>query len=223
MTITTNFLIHVLIFGAIIILGQIMLQMKWYGIQIWKSIPVTIIVILTGLLGSQLWFFIENLYFSGRSLYGAVFLCPIVFFPVARLLKVRYGEMMDLIAPSGCLVLGLAKLQCMKDGCCGGKFLFVNEERIHVHFPSQIVEFVVFILIAIALIILAHNPKMRTKIYPLAMILYGICRFILDFFRDTTPNFMIGLSKGSFWSLCSFLLGIGAMVFIYIKSRRKSK
>jgi len=223
MTITTSFLYYVLILGAIAVLGQIALQMHWYKVRLWKSIPAVIVVILTGLFGSQLWFFVENLYFEGRSLYGAVFLCPVVFFPVSKLLKIRYGEMMDFIAPSGCLVLGLAKLQCMRDGCCGGKFLYMDENRINVHFPSQLVEFFVFIVIAVILIILSHNPRMRTKIYPYAMLSYGACRFVLDFFRDTTPNFLFGLTKGSFWSVCSFVLGLGALLFIHYKDRQYRK
>ena len=195
MFITTQFLFFVLILGAVLVYGQITLQMKWYGVSLWKSLPVTIIVILTGLFGSQFWFFVENGFFEGRSLYGAVFLCPIAFYPVAKILKVSYGEIMDFIAPAGCFVLGLAKAQCMRDGCCEGKILYINEDRVYIRFPSQIVEFFVFIVIAIILVLLSRKLKLRKTIYPIAMIMYGNARFFLDFFRDTEASFLLGLSK----------------------------
>lgn len=223
MLITTEFLIWVLLLGAIIVFFQIALQMKWYNISVWKSFPVTIIVILTGLIGSQLWFFIENGIFGGRSLYGAVFLCPIVFYPVAKVLKISYGEIMDTIAPAGCFVLGLSKMQCMRDNCCYGKVLYINDEWISVRFPSQIVEFFVFIVIAIILVLLSRKIKLRKTIYPIAMIVYGIARFFLDFFRDTPASFLLGLSKGSFWSLCSFIIGTISLVFVLINKKKREE
>lgn len=223
MVINTQFLFFVLILGAFLVYGQITMQMKWYGVSTWKSVPTTIIVIFTGLIGSQLWFFIENGFFEGRSLYGCVFLCPIVFFPVSKLIKVNYGEIMDFIAPAGCFVLGLAKAQCMRDGCCEGKILYMNEDRIFVRFPSQIVEFFVFTIIAIFLFLLSRNIKFRNKIYPLAMVIYGTARFFLDFFRDTEASFLLGLSKGSFWSLCSFVIGIAILAIMKYKGKKAEK
>ena len=221
MVITTEFFLLVLILGAVLIYCQITMQMKWYRVSLWKSIPVTVIVILTGLLGSQLWFFIENGFFEGRSLYGAVFLCPIVFYPVAKILRVSYGEIMDFIAPAGCFVLGLAKMQCMRDGCCEGKILYMNEDRVFVRFPSQIVEFFVFVAIAIVLVLLSRKIVLRKKIYPLAMIIYGVARFFLDLLRDTEASFLLGLSKGSFWSLCSFVIGVTAFTIITLRGKRQ--
>lgn len=220
MIINTEFLLFVLILGALLIYCQITLQMRWYKIAAWKSLPVTLFVILTGLAGSYLWFFIENGYFSGRSLYGAVFLCPIVFSFVAKMLKIQYGEVMDVIAPAGCFVLGLAKVQCMRDHCCEGKVLFMNEDRVWVRFPSQIVEGVVFIVIAVFLLVLSRKKSLRTMIYPIAMIIYGIARFFLDFLRDTDVSFLFGLSRGSFWSLCSLIIGIISLVIIVLRKRQ---
>ena len=221
MVITTEFLFFVLVLGAALIYCQITMQMKWYGVAVQKSLPVTIIVMLTGLFGSQFWFFVENGFFEGRSLYGAVFLCPIVFYPAAKVLKIRYGEIMDFIAPAGCFVLGLAKMQCMRDACCEGKILYMNENRVWVRFPSQIVEFFVFIAIAIFLFLLSRKIALRKKIYPLAMVIYGVARFFLDFFRDTEASFLLGLSKGSFWSLCSFIIGATVLIIIKVKEKKQ--
>ena len=127
---------------------------------------------------------------------------------------------MDFIAPAGCFVLGLAKIQCMRDACCEGRILYMNEDRIWVRFPSQIVEFIVFTIIAISLFLLSRRPAHRRKIYPLAMVIYGIARFFLDFFRDTEASFLLGLSKGSFWSLCSFVIGVAALVIIHLGKKK---
>lgn len=210
----SGFLYEVLILGGGVIFLQITLQMKWYKVKLWKSIPLMLAIIIVGLCSSQFWFFVENLYFGGRSLYGAVFLCPIFLYPMAKCLKVPYGEIMDFAAPAGCFVLGLAKVQCMKSGCCIGKVIYTDEDYVKVRFPSQFVEFVVFILIALILLILSRNKKLRRHIYPIAMIVYGFSRFILNHFRDVEQNYLFGLSQGAFWSLCSLFIGIGALVFM---------
>ncbi|MBQ6802393.1 MAG: prolipoprotein diacylglyceryl transferase, partial [Oscillospiraceae bacterium] len=62
---------------------------------------------------------------------------------------------------------------------------------------------------------------LRKKIYPLAMVIYGVARFFLDFFRDTEASFLLGLSKGSFWSLCSFIIGVIALVIINNKEKKQ--
>lgn len=215
MAITADFFYGVLVLGAALILVQIILQMKWYQIKIWKSIPLVITIILVGLYSSRFWFFVENLYFGGRSLYGAVFLCPVFLYPLAKCLKIQYGEIMDFAAPAGCFVLGLGKFHCMQVGCCGGKVIYVNADYFKIRFPSQIVECVAFIVIALLLLVLSHNIKFRRHIYPIAMVAYGVIRFVLNYFRDVQYNYPFGLSQGSFWSLCSIIIGTGVLMFMH--------
>lgn len=197
------------------------IQVKWYGISSKKFVPIVLIIVVSAVIGTKLWFFVENGYFGGRSLYGAVIFPSVVFVFASKLLDIPYWKAMDFVSPGGCLIAGVAKLQCLKDGCCQGRFMFYNKENALMRFPSQIVEMVVFFLIVLILMIMASKPKFRTKIYPWSLILYGGTRFFLDFLRETVPSYLFGLSAGSFWSLCSFI--IGAAILVVMKRKEKNK
>jgi len=67
-------LLTALIIGAVLMCILTALQMKWYQVPVWKSAVVSAAMIGTGLIGSEVWFYLENGYWEGRSFYGAVFL-----------------------------------------------------------------------------------------------------------------------------------------------------
>lgn len=216
-------LVLILVFSTIIMGALMAMQARWYALPLWKSVPIAVALVFTGVVGSQIWFFVENGYFTGRSLYGAIVFSPIVFFPLSKLLKIPYGKALDFVAPGGCLSLALVKLQCMRDNCCEGRILYLNEDHIYVRFPSQIVEMVAFLIISTILFYMASKPKFRGRIFPWFLVLYGGTRFFLDFLRETTPSYLFGLSAGSFWSLCSFIIGIISLVFVLINKKKREE
>lgn len=201
-------LLMTLMIGAILMCVLIGVQMKWYGIKIWKSIVVVVSLVLVGVYGSQIWYFVENGNFGGRSFYGAIFLAPIAFFPVARILHESYTNILGLCAPAGCLTLALVKVQCLRDGCCNGYVMYMDENHFYVHFPSQIVEMITFLVIAAILFHMSHREKNREKIFAWFLILYGGTRFVLDFLRENRSLYALGLSAGSFWSMIAFGVGL---------------
>lgn len=196
------------------------MQAKWYGFEKRKTIPIAIALALTGVIGSEIWFFVENGDWGGRSLYGAIVFSPFVFLAIAKLLKIHYGDSLDLVAPSGCFALAVIKLQCLKDNCCVGKEIYQDENFVFVRFPSQIVEMLVFLMISAILFYMSSKLKFRGKIFPWFLVLYGTARFGLDFLRETIPSYLFGLSAGSFWSLCSFIIGVAVLIIIHLKEKK---
>ena len=159
-----------------------------YRLKLWKCVPVALILTITGTIGTYIWFFVENSWFGGRSYYGAVFIVPIAFIAISRLMRIPYGEILDLCAPSECVMLAIMKYQCFIDGCCGGRVMFYTHEGTEVLFPSQIVELVNALVLMLVLMIMVFVPKFRGKIYPWYLVLYGTTRFILNWFRaDNAP------------------------------------
>lgn len=212
-----NSLSLILLIGIILMSLLIMLQMKQYGVVLWKSIPIAALLVLTGVVGAYLWYFVENFSFGGRSFYGAVFFSPIVFLPVSKLLKISYSDTMDFVAPAGCVTLAMVKTICIRDRCCQGKILYVNQDDIFVRFPSQIVEMVVFLIISAILMWMVSKKKFRGTIFLWFLVLYGSSRFVLDFFRDIETAYVLGLSAGSFWSLCSLITGLILLLIVQYK------
>lgn len=212
-------LISILLLGTVLMCLPISIQMKWYGVTMWKCIVISAMLVPTGLIGSRLWYYLENQSFLGRSFYGVIFIAPIIFFPVSKVLRISYGYTMDFCAPAGCLTLAMVKVQCLLDGCCKGVVLYINEKRQYVRFPSQIVEMTVFLFIFCILLIIGSKEKNRKKVFLWFLILYGGSRFILDFFREHDQPYALGLSAGSFWSLISVVAGIVCLLFARSKFR----
>ena len=201
-------LMLILAFGCGLMCVMISVQMKWYGISMWKSVIVSLALVFTGLFGSRIWYFVENGNYGGRSFYGAVFFAPLVFFAVAKLFRIPYLQALDFCAPAGSLTLALVKIQCLRDKCCQGKILYIDENQEYVRFPSQMVEMIAFVIICIILFLLSSRKIMRGKIFPCFLVLYGASRFVLNFFRYIESTYAFGLSAGSFWSLISFCIGM---------------
>lgn len=198
--------------------AMISVQMKWYKIPMWKSIIISLSLIVLGIYASEFWFYIENGHGGGRSLFGTIFFAPLVFFPISKIFRIPYNETLDFCATAGSFTLGLTKLQCLSVGCCPGIILYIDENYHYVRFPSQIMEFITFLVISILLMYMSYKGKNRGKIFWIFLVIYGISRFIIEFFRATRSPYVWILSAGSFWAIISVL--IGSVVLIIIKKEQ---
>lgn len=196
----------------------IVVQSRWYKMKFWKMPLLAVLLTIAGTSGAYLWFFIENHWIGGTSFYGAIFVVPVVFLFVAALLREPYSHIMDLCAPAECVMLAIMKTQCLLEGCCGGRFLWITATGSAVYFPSQIVELVNALVIFTVLMMLAYKKPKRGDLFPLYMVIYGVTRFILNLFRGAQSNFFLGMSPGNVWSLLSIAIG-AAWLLLY---RRRS-
>ena len=105
--------------GTCAMLLPILIMAIWYKVKIWKGIVVAVVITVAGTIGAYILFYIENHWIGGASFYGAVFIMPIAFLLVPKLLRMPYCEIMDLCAPAGCVMLMIMKSQCFLQGCCG--------------------------------------------------------------------------------------------------------
>lgn len=189
-----------------------LIQASMYKMKFWKILITAFVLTIMGTIGTRILFWIENGWYGGQSFYGAVFFVPVAFLVFAKLVKIPYGKLMDLCGPAECIMLVIMKTQCLKDGCCGGTQLFQDASGNYVFFPSQLVELLNALILTIVLMLMARTEKKRGTIYAWYMVLYGVTRFVLNFFRaENTPVF-IGLPYGGLWSLCAMIIG-GIVLF----------
>ena len=198
--------------GSIAVILPIMLVVYWYGIKIWKIFPIIVYAAITGTISTYLWFVIENQRFAGISFFGAVFLIPVAFLCATKLFRESFEDLMDICAVGICMMLAVMKVQCLMSRCCGGRALFQKANGVIVRFPSQIAELANGLILCMILLILAYKFKFRGKLYPIFLILYGITRFILNFFRDVWGTGEI--PYGTIWSILSVIIGIVWLVRI---------
>ena len=121
-----------------------------------------------------------------------------------------------LCAPGECAVLSAMKLECLHSGCCNGYLITVLENGQAVRFPSQLVESIVAFLTMIFFIWLIRKDVLKDQLYALYMVVYGVERFILNGFRETSDTIM-GLPNGQFWSLVSFVIGASDLYIRYLR------
>ena len=202
-----------LLMGAVLMFLVMWIASRFYdNIPGWKLLISVPLQTAIGLLSVHIMAFIEIHDWSGRSFFGVVFLAPILMFPVAKLLRIPDGIMMDLCAPAECVMLALMKVKCYMDGCCYGKVLSLVDLRPR-RFPSQIVECVTGLILTVVMLLLIRSGKHTGKVYLWYMIIYGVVRFMLNLLRDTKP--WIGpLPAGNFWSLVAITIGTVGMVMI---------
>ena len=200
--------------GAVAMFLSMLLRKKHFPqVAIWKMVLLTLWLTITGVLGTMILAYIELGEFGGTSFYGAVFLVPILILP-AMLMRITYKDILNLCAPAECAMLLVMRFDCLDKGCCFGRYL----PDLEFQFPSQIAEMVVAITIMITLIQM-HRKDRKVQLYPWYMILYGVCRFILQGFRyGGTDPWMLGLSQGHFWSLIA--VAIGTVWLLLCRSRK---
>ena len=211
-------LVKILLLGTIAMLLPIVIQSRWYKIKLWKCFPIAFLLTVVGTAGTNVWYYIESGFVGGRSFFGAVFLVPVVFVLLSKLFRSPYGEIVDLCAPAECVMLAIMKVQCLKEGCCAGRVIYTTVEGAEVLFPSQIAEMGNAVIIFFVLMLLAHNWRYKGSIYPTYLILYGISRFVLNFFRSGITPVILGLSYGSFWALCACIIGI---TWLYVNKKKQ--
>lgn len=194
----------VIALGGVAMFLSMLLQKKQFPqIAIWKMAIVALLILITGVGGSMILAYIELGSFGGTSFYGAVLLVPLLMFP-AMLMKITYRDILNLTAPAECAMLFVMRFDCLDKGCCFGRYL----PKLGIQFPSQIAEMVVGITIMVALILM-HKKNRKAQLYPWYMILYGVCRSILQCFRyGGLEPWVLGLSQGHCWSLLSITIGV---------------
>lgn len=132
-----------------------------------------------------------------------------------------------IIAPS-CITMAhaLGRIGCFLAGCCYG---IEMENGLHCssvdnlsHLPTQLIEAGFLFILSSALIVLAFKKKFIYA-FPLYMLLYGIFRFIIEFFRgDERGSFIIGLSPSQFWCIVIVVLVVPTF-FLFNKVIFKNK
>lgn len=194
--------ISIIAIGMLAMILLMILRRKRYPeISIWKIIVLGFLLTVMGVLGTMIMYFIENGSFGGTSFFGALLFVPLLMIP-AMFLKIPYKTILDLCAPSEALMLSIMKIDCLANGCCVGKYL----PKLELQFPSQMVEMAASLGVMLILLRMEQRQQ-RTHLYAWYLILYGITRFALNWFRYGTKPWIWILPNSIVWSIVSIIIG----------------
>lgn len=166
---------------------------------------------------------------AGLSMMGGVVLAIIgsmIYFIVKRMSP---WPLLDSMAPSFFLGLGISRLGCFLNGCCYGiqsdawcsvTFPFHN----HSVYPTQIFSSIAgFIMLVLLLLIERKKKSFDGFTFWIALMMYSIWRFSIDFIRfyeESMVIFKIGdihITRNQFLTVCLFVIAL--LWFLYLKKR----
>lgn len=183
------------------------------------------ITLATGLAGSRIYYVLQNaawylehplkifaVWEGGLIFYGGLIAAaPAVAFFFKRK-KIPLSKGFDFLIPYGVLAQAFGRIGCFLNGCCAGKFCdlpwavsFPNGPY-PVH-PVQLYEAIYLLILFWILTQIRKRQTIPGQIFPMYLVLYGIGRFSIEFFRDGNPVFLF-LTYNQWLSLVAVLIGV---------------
>ncbi|MBE0448342.1 MAG: prolipoprotein diacylglyceryl transferase [Actinobacteria bacterium] len=168
---------------------------------------------------------------GGLIFYGGLIGGALAVLGLTRMRKLQISKVADIVAP--CLAIGSAigRLGCFSNGCCYGKettlpwgVSFTNEFSsarplgVPLH-PTQLYEFAYNIVILGILWWARPRVKSDGFLFWMYITLYGLFRFIVEFFR-TNPVFYLGMSASQIFSIFMLATGLTVIFGYYLKPSR---
>jgi len=152
-----------------------------------------------------------------------------------QIMRIKWGvhvlNLADIVAPGFFTGLGIGRIGCFLAGCCYGK---TTDLAIGVTFthpiapashsvqpllPVQLISAASLIIIGIVFIPFARARRTPGFILAATLLVYPVCRFIIEFFRDDPRSFLWGLSDGQLFSVAALILGI--VTARYVRAHRE--
>lgn len=173
--------------------------------------------------------FLEYFNTAGLVFYGGLIGCILFILLYSVIFKIPFWGVLDILIPALPLTQGFGRIGCFLVGCCYGvpspHGIMLNASPVAPHdvalLPIQLIESAgVF---ALFLIMMVYGSKHREpgKLFSLYLIVYGILRFVLEFFRYDAIRGSIGpLSVSQWFSIGATAVGIYFAWFYKKKSRK---
>lgn len=146
--------------------------------------------------------------------------------------KIPTLQMLDVMAITTCLIHMFGRVGCFLAGCCYGKVtdsIFgvtyldpaceADPKNVPLH-PTQLYEASYILLVMIFLLVIRDRKQFQGQLFLLYLILYGIGRFVLEYFRgDAARGFIIEnvISHSQFIALIIIIITL--FVYGIIKKR----
>ncbi len=167
-------------------------------------------------------------YFLSRMrIFGGLLFTPLFMYLPVKYLAGDFSLVTDVFAPGTYLLLGFSKIGCAVYGCCYGiscSFGVSTRFSELPVFPVQLLESLLcFILFGVMFFLVTKNKHRKGTVWPLALILYGVMRFFVEFLRyypEAEKTFFFGVS---FWQAVSIITVISGILWLICEHYGKSR
>jgi phosphatidylglycerol:prolipoprotein diacylglycerol transferase len=173
---------------------------------------------------------------GGATLYGGLILTVLLSYIFTVKHRLNFLDVADVISPSIALGILFTRAGCFLSGCCYGKPTFLpwgiqfpdgcaahyysrqmadtlSLPSVHLH-PTQLYASMYGLVIFLLLILFERLVRKRGATFGAFLVLYGISRFILDFFRYYEENMRVFLELTLNQFLSIGLVGLGVVLLL---------
>lgn len=212
---------YILAFAADFIFNLVWYRKKYK----FKLLPAFLSTALIVPLGYALIILLSLVHKGGVNWVRAVLFIPAAVYLLCLLLRTNYAKTIDFLTPTACINHGVSHIFCIFQGCCYGypfQHGIWNEEQQAYLFPIQLVEAASILLICAFIVWYAkrHDYNTHGVSYAQHLILFGLTRFLYEFFRDDTPV-RWQLSQFQYYCIAEFALGLVVLFAIRYSLKHK--
>ena len=230
--------------GFLLGIGLAVKEARRKGIPAEKILDLSFYIILSAILGSRLLFVLINyphylehpldffkVWEGGLVFYGGLILSFLTGLWIIRKQKLPFWETADLMAPSIAIGQVFGRLGCFAAGCCFGQptnrfwgVTFSHPDSlaptgIALH-PTQLYESLTALIIFFILWFLKDRQKVPGRLFLYYLFLYGLGRWILEFFRGDNRGTLLGGSWSDTQYISIFLVFFSIILACYLKNKK---
>lgn len=222
-----------------------------HGLEPAKLVDGLLGALIVGIIGARLFFILQDLpYYSrhphelwsvqvaGVTSFGGILFGLIYLFAWAKKKSVPVWSVFDTIAPPFLIASAIGRVGCLLNGCCYGIACTDNLPwKIHVpdaagwHHPAQIYDSLMCLL-AYGLVVLAEKRNTAPgQSFSLAMMGFGLSRFIYEFWRaGTDQQVASGAASSTYWigwltqaqAVAGAMVLLGVVIYVVQRARYAS-
>lgn len=206
-----------------------------YGFDKDRVVDLCIYILIAGVVGSRTLYVLANLHEytfkdalciwnGGLSFHGGILFGVIVGIIYAKVRKMNFWTVLDILSPSVCIGYGFTRIGCFLNGCCYGieshnpwAVKMMTDEGVKLCEPVQIYSCIISFVMFFVLCKFEFKKDKPGYVFTWYMILYGIYRFLIEFLRHhIASDYIIGfVSGGQILSLCMVAAGLMLLFFRY--------
>lgn len=219
-------LVWLFIILSILFVFLSLLRRKRFGLNAVQAVVFSLLFFIFDYVGAKILFFLQGnpfeLSFGGFSCYGGVIFMPIFMFVAVKIAHLHYGAVMDMFAPCCAVCLGVIRINCYVQGCCGAVTVYTDNGGSFIP-PVQLIEAGVLFLFFILLLIAEYKGCTYAcgEQYPKLVIAYGFLRFVMEHYRDTWKH-IFGMSEGQWFAICTAIVAGIILALLRAKNLRRS-
>ncbi len=206
-----------------------------------KAVDLTIVVLISGILGARLLYILLNLSFyaanpieiimlskGGLVWYGGFITALIAMIIYIRINSLNFWSVVDLIAPYAALAQAFGRIGCFLNGCCYGMkvsagfpfavtFPCESDPRLPVQVISSGLLFIIFVI----LIIWQNRRRFVGEIFLVYCVFYSFKRFVMEFLRGDNPKILSGLTLSQLISAVIFIIALSIFILKAIECKKR--